>query len=175
MKNFFFYIVCLWFRKSGWRFIGPLPKTLKNCVIVVGPHHSRKDFFIGLAVCHLAHFRTDILVNEKYFRFPIKNFLHTLGARPYNHDEHPRLHKWVLKNIKKRQQYSVVMTTRFLSDDRGTFRSEWYEIALTAGIPIVPVAIDHRKKSVKIHSHFYTSLSKERDLHFVQNFIMSFE
>ena len=174
IKTWAIRVITWWFRRSGWIFTGPLPKTLKHCVIVVAPHTSRKDFFLAIAVCHLAKFRSDIMVRETYFRFPIKRFLHQLGARPYAHQSDLRLKNWIVKNIRSRPQYSVVLTTRLLSDDMGEFRTLWYDIALETGIPIVPVFIDSKRRHVKIHSHFVPSVSRERDLHFVQQFFQSF-
>ncbi|MBL7943133.1 MAG: hypothetical protein JNM00_10225 [Flavobacteriales bacterium] len=161
-----------WFRKSGWRFTGPLPRGVRRLVIVAGPHTSTLDFRIAVAVTRLAGFKTTLLVNKKYFHWPYTVVFKTLGAMPKDPGNDTSWKFPVLENFRSKKRYSVVFTPDSPTDP-ARFNTEWLDVAMEAGVPIMLIGLDHKRKYVRLHSWFYPSGDRERDIHFVRSYIAS--
>ena len=167
-------IITYWFKRSGWTFSGSIPKRVKKSVFVVAPNTSRYDFLLGVAVSHITKFRVRILVDKKYFRFPFKALLNSLGGEAYD-PAHPRETEsyWVNK-FNERQKCAVVFTPEQSLARNDDWDTSFYGVAQKTESPIVLVALDYRKKQVKFHSMFYVTGNKERDLDFMRNWFSTY-
>jgi 1-acyl-sn-glycerol-3-phosphate acyltransferase len=68
------------FTVRGWRTEGNFPYTLKQSVIIAGPHTHSVDFFLGLAVRKKMHFEFVQFLGKKELFNPITGwFFRLLG------------------------------------------------------------------------------------------------
>lgn len=164
------YLISIWFKRSGWRFIGTLPKRIDKSIMVAGPHVSKKDFLIGVAIAKLTHFRSIILVEQSNFNWYNKSILKALGAMPYEDDNDAANIQSVNSVLDSHKRIVVVLAAHRFRKVDSPWQEFFYDIAVANSIPIVMVALDYRHKQVKFHSHFVPSMDRERDIAFMQNF-----
>jgi 1-acyl-sn-glycerol-3-phosphate acyltransferase len=65
----------------GWRKEGSLPHIAKY-VIILAPHTSNWDFFIGLAIAFALKLRAYWLGKDRFFRWPFHGVIRWLGGIP---------------------------------------------------------------------------------------------
>jgi 1-acyl-sn-glycerol-3-phosphate acyltransferase len=166
-------IIIWWFKKKGWVFQGPLPKKLRKMVIIAAPHTDKLDFVYGMALVYIIGFKTDVLVRRKYFRGLKGLFMRNLEAVPFEFgDQNDR--SALLEKFKTRTHYSCVFANRNLGEDPSVFHEDFYDMAMQVGVPVVMVAIDYRRKQVKVHHDFIPSGDRKRDIRFVRNYFAYF-
>ncbi len=168
-------LITYWFKRSRWIFTGTLPKRLNKSILVVAPHTSRKDFLLFVAIGKLTHFRSRILVNKKYFTFPMSAFLKHNNASAYDPNNTPETTRELVNLFNERKKFSVVMTAERSCEKSDDWDLSFYDAAKKLQIPIVMVALDYKRREVKMHTHFSVSQDKERDLQFIRNFFSVYE
>jgi len=147
----------------GWRFEGAVPEVAK-AVIIVAPHTSNWDFFIGVAGMFALGLRVDFLGKNSLFVWPLAPIMRWLGGIP----------------VDRRASHGVVEATTglFASRDRmilalspeGTrgavarWRTGFYHIARRADVPVVPVALDYGRRLICLGGAFQPTGDLESDL-----------
>ncbi len=59
----------IFFKLMGWKLIGPFPEVEK-CVVIVAPHTSWVDFFIGLLVRSIVNREINFIGKHSLFKPP---------------------------------------------------------------------------------------------------------
>lgn len=159
--------VAFWFKKTGWRFSGNLPKKEKKSFFVVGPNTSRRDLFLAVAIIHFTHFKARILVHKKWWNPIYTPFLKHVGAAPFDYNDRKASWQTIINQYNERKKFSII----FCPDPQIGTHNEWQPDFLEAmkklDIPIVMVHISQDNKMVKFHTMFYPSGDNERDLRFM--------
>lgn len=163
------------FKQKHWKFSGHLPKRIKKCIILVAPHTSREDFFLGVAVSGLSHYSVNILVNQKHFVFPTSIILKKLGAIPYDPLDESALADTLNKEFKSSKSKAIAIAPQAAQQNPDVWNTGFYDFSLKSGIPIALAGLDYRRKIVKLHSWFNVSGDKARDLNYIRNFFADIE
>lgn len=158
------------FKRRGWKFSGQLPKRQKRCIVLVAPHTSDEDFFIGLAVAGITNYPISYLVDRKRFNFFSRPFLKLWKAIPYNPVDELALGKLLEDEFKKRNQWIVALAPQTGQTEPGKWNTGFYDYCFRSNIAIALAGMDYRRKIVKFHSWFNLSGDKERDLNYIRNF-----
>jgi 1-acyl-sn-glycerol-3-phosphate acyltransferase len=169
------WLISYWFKMKGWKFTGTLPKRMKKSVIVVGPHTSRQDFFLGVAVGHLSKFHSRILVNKKYFWFPLNKVLDHLGAYPFDAKNPKATEMYWVNKFNERTRCSVVMVPEIGKSRNDEWDLTFHHLARKTGAPIAMVALDYKNKEVKFHTHFFPTEDIDRDIDFMRNWLSTYQ
>jgi len=65
------FIYSFFFKLFGWKIKGNIPNELKKYVMIVAPHTSNIDFFVGLATRSILRLDTKYLAKKELFRPPL--------------------------------------------------------------------------------------------------------
>ena len=74
----------LFFDLLGWKIKGRIPPQIKKCVIIVAPHTSWYDFYIGLLVRRLLDIEIRYLGKKELFRPPFGWYFKWMGGIAVN-------------------------------------------------------------------------------------------
>ena len=80
MKKYIYKI--LFFRLMGWKIIGTLDKEVKKCVMIVLPHTSWHDFYLGLFSRGIIGLEMNWVGKKELFRFPFNYYFRWMGGAP---------------------------------------------------------------------------------------------
>jgi 1-acyl-sn-glycerol-3-phosphate acyltransferase len=136
-------------RISGWKFVGDLP-AIPKFVIVVAPHTSNWDFFIGLAAKLALSLDAHWFGKDTLFRGPMGAFMRAIGGRPVHRGAPEGIVEAMAEMIRAESQFVLVITPEGTRKAVTQWRSGFYHIAEAAEIPIVPVWFDWSRKEVGI-------------------------
>lgn len=133
------------FEKRGWRAEGELANHPKM-ILIVAPHTSNWDFFIGLFTLFALRLRVSFFGKHSIFVPPIGWLLRRLGGIPI---ERSRAHG-VVENIASeiRQHDSMVLALAPEGTRSAVYpwKTGFLHIAKAANIPVQCIGLDYQKK-----------------------------
>ncbi|MEO5817083.1 MAG: lysophospholipid acyltransferase family protein [Gemmatimonadaceae bacterium] len=136
-------------RVASWKFVGDLP-PIQKFVIVVAPHTSNWDFFIGLAAKLALDLDASWFGKDTLFRGLLGIFMRAIGGRPVHRDAPEGMVLAMAKTIRREPEFVLVITPEGTRKAVTQWRTGFYHIAEAAEIPIVPVWFDWSRKEVGI-------------------------
>jgi 1-acyl-sn-glycerol-3-phosphate acyltransferase len=163
------------FTLSGWKHSGSMPKDIKKYVIIVAPHTSNLDFFIGYGYKHLVGFHPNFLGKKELFKIPIIGwFLKSIGGRPVDRSKHTNLVDQVVELYSKSKEFIMTITPEGTRSYSPNWKTGFYRIAMKANVPIVKVAFDYPSKTVHIADPFYVSGQLEKEIEEIKDYYKQF-
>lgn len=170
ISKLFTWLCVKWFRWSGWKIPKSPPADLRNYVLVVAPHTSNIDFFIGVAARKLLKINVKYLAKKELFKFPIKSLLINLGGYAVNRTKNTSLVDYVSDKFETEKDFAICVTPEGTRGRVETWKTGFYHIASKAKVPILMVGFDYRKKGVVIAEPFMPSNDMESDMNRMHNF-----
>lgn len=166
-----------WFFKvRGWKTKGSFPYSLKQSVIIAGPHTHNIDFLLGLAVRKKLHFEFVQFLGKKELFNPLTGwFFRLLGGHPVDRGKNNKMVDQVVALYKKNEQFHIALSPEGTRKKVFKFRTGFYHIAKNAHVPIVMVGFDFTKRCVVFAEPFSPSDDEKADMRFIINFYKQFE
>lgn len=159
------------FYGMGWTTVGSMPAHLKKYVIAVAPHTSWWDFVIGiLSRSVLKIEKARFLGKSQLFRPPIGWFFRMLGGTPVDRAASHDVVDQVVKIFNAHDEFILGLAPEGTRKKVKRLRTGFYYIAKKAGVHIVPVGFDFKKKQVIIGASLFPSDDFERDLEVLLSF-----
>ncbi len=151
------------FAVGGWQFSGALP-DLPKFVVIVAPHTSNWDFFVGIAAVFALGLRISFLGKDSIFRGPPGVILRWLGGIPVDRSvSRDRVSEMV--EVFGDHEHLVVGVTPEGTRKRVTeWKTGFYHVARGADVPIVPVAFDYARNTVMLMEAFTPTGDTEADI-----------
>ncbi|MFN7957351.1 MAG: lysophospholipid acyltransferase family protein [Holophagaceae bacterium] len=154
-------------RLGGWRIEGAFPPDPK-VVVIVAPHTSNWDFFVGVAVAFAVELRASWLGKHSLFRAPFKGLLRWLGGIPVNRSASHGVVEACVSAFQAAPALLLALAPEGTRKGVSQWKSGFYRIAVAAGVPILPVGFDYRDRVVRLMPLFHPSGDLERDLPRIQ-------
>jgi 1-acyl-sn-glycerol-3-phosphate acyltransferase len=170
LKKIFF---GFWFWLFGWKVKGLPPKD-KKYVLIVAPHTSNWDFFVGLAAKHIVYLKSHFLAKDSLFKIPIvSHFLRSIGGYPVNRSKKTNLVDQVVELYQTHEEFVVTITPEGTRSYNPNWKTGFYRIAEKAGVPILMVGFDYDHKTVEFRDLFYLTGDMEKDLESIKSYYRS--
>ena len=136
-------------RLTGWRVEGEFP-NLPQFVVIVAPHTSNWDFFIGVMVMFAIGFRGTFLSKDSLFRWPTRGVMRWLGGVPVDRANPHNVVQQTIDYFRSRPQMLLALSPEGTRKKLEAWRTGFWYVAKGAGVPIVPAAFDFPAKRVRI-------------------------
>ncbi len=138
---------------GGWRVEGAFPDE-PRFVIIVAPHTSNWDFLVAILAMFALGVRLSWLGKHTLFRFPIAPLLRWLGGEPIDRDAKQGTVEFAIERFRTRSQWVVGLTPEGTRKRVEQWRTGFHQIAVGAGVPIVPVSFDYQQRVVGLGAPF---------------------
>jgi 1-acyl-sn-glycerol-3-phosphate acyltransferase len=132
-------------RALRWRAEGDFPDN-PRLVIAIAPHSSNWDFVIGAAFLFVLGLRVSFIAKHTLFFWPLGPFLRWLGGIPVNRARPEDLADVMAGEFSRRGQLWLAITPEGTRSAGARFKSGFYRIARGAGVPILPVYFNYRRR-----------------------------
>jgi 1-acyl-sn-glycerol-3-phosphate acyltransferase len=135
----------------GWetRIVFPYDH-LKKYVLIVAPHTSNWDFFIGLAYRSLLNLEhVNFLGKQELFNNPFGFVFRNLGGIPVDRKTSHHLVDDVAKMFEDKENFCIALSPEGTRKKVAKLRTGFYFIAAKAKVPMVMVAFDYGHKTVR--------------------------
>ena len=154
---------------SGWRFEGA-PPNLKQFVMIVAPHTSNWDFLIGIMAMFALDIRATFLGKDTLFKAPFGFVLRWMGGVPVDRQSPHNVVEQMIGHLKNRERMILALSPEGTREKIPRWRTGFYWVAVGAGVPIVPVALDFSRKRFIIHPPQTMTGNAEQDMAHLQRF-----
>ncbi|MFM7895986.1 MAG: 1-acyl-sn-glycerol-3-phosphate acyltransferase [Flavobacterium sp.] len=161
MKQFLYKFI--FFKILGWKIVGAINPEIKKCVMVVVPHTSWYDFFLGVFTRGIVQLEMNFVAKKELFVFPFNFYFKWMGGTPLNRKKNENKVDSIAKIFQEKEVFRLAIApegTRKKVDD---WKTGFYFIAQKANVPIIPVAFDYGKKEVRLFEPFYITNNMEED------------
>lgn len=133
-------------RRLDWCSEGAFPDQPK-LVIAIAPHSSAWDFIIGAAFLYVMGLRVAFIAKHTLFFWPLGGFMRWLGGIPVDRAQPQDLAGVMAAAFGKREQLWLAITPEGTRREGARFKSGFYRIARAAGVPILPVYFNYRRRA----------------------------
>ena len=132
-----------------WRIVGTVP-CLKKFIIIVAPHTSNMDFFLGIAVREALGIKVNYLGKEALFRKPWGWIFRKLGGFPVKRGRSYNQVEETAKLIRKQDTFVLGLAPEGTRSRTRRWKTGFYWIARLSGVPVIMVCFDYRLRQVSI-------------------------
>ena len=148
----------------GWSITGSMDPNIRKCVLMVLPHTSWQDFFVGLFSRGIIGLDMHFVAKKEFFRFPFGWWFRWMGGAPIDRSKNANHVDAIARVFEKRDIFRMAIAPEGTRGKVSTLKSGFYYIALSARVPIIPVAFDYGKKEVRLGSPLYPTGNYQHDL-----------
>lgn len=164
-----------WFGKTmlklfGWKIKGNFPFDIKKFVVVVAPHTSNMDFYIGHLYNFFVNMHPTVMIKKELFVFPINIILRALGGVPVDRKSTKGYVEQIAEEFGKREQFRLVITPEGTRKKNGKWKTGFLRIAYMAKVPILLTFIDYKKKELGVLSLYQPTYDLETDMQNIKNY-----
>ena len=138
--------------------------------MIVAPHTSNWDFFIGLAARSILRVDTKYVAKQELFRFPFGWIFRKLGGYPVDRSKNTNFVDAVCDLLEKNPEFSICFTPEGTRSYVPKWKTGFYYIALKTKLPIIMVGFNYVKKEVCVEPPFMPSGNLDKDLEFMLSY-----
>ncbi|RZJ33783.1 MAG: acyltransferase [Flavobacterium sp.] len=154
----------IFYRLLGWSILGEMDPNVRKSVLIVIPHTSWHDFYIGLFARGILGIDIRYVAKQELFDSFFGWYFRWMGGSPI--DRSGKLNKVdaVAKAFDNTETFHLAIAPEGTRKKVATLKSGFYFIALKAGAAIIPVAFDYSKKEVRIGRPVFPGGDYNQDL-----------
>jgi 1-acyl-sn-glycerol-3-phosphate acyltransferase len=135
----------LFLRATGWQPEGQRPAA-RRYVLIAAPHTSNWDLAYLLALATVFDVRVSWMGKQQLFRGPMGRVMRRLGGVPVRRDRRNDLVRQMADVIEASDSIALVVPAEGTRSYVPHWKSGFYHIARTAGVPIVMGYLDFARK-----------------------------
>ena len=147
----------------GWRIEGEVPDRPK-LVAIVAPHTSNWDFVLGIAAVFALGLSVRFLAKHTLFWPPLGWLMRWFGGMPVNREAPQGLVPQVVEAIEKAPSVFLAITPAGTRSSTRPWKSGFYHIAHAARVPILPIAFDGERRTIRLLPPVDTSGDHAREI-----------
>lgn len=150
---------------GGWRITGEMP-NLPKFVVIVAPHNTAWDFPLAMAAVFALGMEYHWMGKHTLFRWPFNYFFGWFGGFPIDRRAPQGTVGQVVAQIQSHQKFVLGLAPEGTRRQKepAEWKTGFYHIALQAGVPIVPIVNDYKRKALRIQPAFVPTGDMEADL-----------
>ena len=162
MKKHFYKFI--FFQCMGWKIEGSIDPNISKCVLMVLPHTSWHDFFVGFFTRGILDLEINWIGKKELFKFPMQYYYKWMGGAPIDRTGNLNKVDAIVEIFKRKKIFRLGISPEGTRKKVSELKTGFYYIAHKAGVPIIPVAFNYGKKEVNIANPFYTTGYIDEDL-----------
>jgi 1-acyl-sn-glycerol-3-phosphate acyltransferase len=157
----------------GWHMVGAFP-DLPRAVLIAAPHSSWWDGVWGMLFKVALGIDIAFMGKRELFRGPLGWLLRQLGGFPIERHAAHGLVEQVARRFDSGGPFWIGIAPEGTRKTVARWRSGFWHIARTAGVPIVPVAFDYPSRSIVVGAPFMPGADLDADLDALRAFYAPF-
>lgn len=159
----------IYFKILKWTLIGDFPQVDKAVIIVV-PHTSWVDFFLGLLIRRVWKEEINFIGKKSLFKFPLGWFFRWMGGAPIDRTKRGDTVAAIAAVFKEKKKFRLSLSPEGTRKKVTEWKTGFYFIAKAAKVPVIMVAFDYGKKQIRISQPHTPTEDKEADFKFYKSF-----
>jgi 1-acyl-sn-glycerol-3-phosphate acyltransferase len=162
MKRRFYKL--LFFRLMGWKIVGSIDPEIKKCILMVAPHTSWHDFYLGIFTRGITELDMSYVAKKELFKLPFGWYFRYMGGEPLDRTGGLNKVDAIATIFERKEIFRLAILPEGTRKKVTKLKTGFYFIGLKANVPIIPVGFDFGKKEVNIGNSLLPSGNIEADL-----------
>jgi 1-acyl-sn-glycerol-3-phosphate acyltransferase len=154
----------IFLKLMDWKIIGTVDERVKKSVMMVIPHTSWHDFYLGVFSRGILDVEINWVGKKELFRFPLGGYFRYMGGAPLDRKGGNDKVEAIAEIFKNKEVFRLAIAPEGTRKKVVQLKTGFYYIALKANVPIIPVAFDFGKKEVRYGDPFYPTGDIDKDL-----------
>lgn len=148
----------------GWRLVGEIP-NVKKCVALAVPHTSNIDGLYAIPAILALGIDLKLMGKKELFQVPVMGkFLKWAGVIAIDRQNKGSTLQASIDRFNKEDKLWIGLAPEGTRDYTEKWKTGFYHLAVGAGVPILPVAMDYKTKEFRFMPLFYPTGDIEADL-----------
>ncbi|PKA84264.1 1-acyl-sn-glycerol-3-phosphate acyltransferase [Ulvibacter sp. MAR_2010_11] len=160
----------IFYKVLGWKINGTFDSSIKKAVVIVVPHTSWHDFYIGVFTRRILKTEINFVGKKELFKWPLGWYFRWMGGAPLDRTEGQNKVEAIADLFKSKEEFRLSLAPEGTRKKVAAWKTGYYYIAQTAQVPIIPVAFDYSTKTVTINPAFYPTNDIEKDTIKLRNY-----
>jgi len=148
----------------GWKIEGRFDPKVRKSVVIVLPHTSWHDFYIGAFTRKLLGVEINYVAKKELFKWPFGWYFRWMGGAPLDRTPGQNKVGAIARIFQEKKEFRLAMAPEGTRKKVERWKTGFYYIAMEAKVPIIPVAFDYSKKTVRIGDPYYPNGELHEDL-----------
>lgn len=154
----------------GWKIDNHWDLSIDQCVMIAAPHTSNWDALYTRLALKALGVNVRITIKDSYMKMPFGPFVRAMGGigidrRPKKEGEPRRSMVELMSDLFKTHEKLVMLVTpEGTRAKQEQWKTGFYHIAMSAGVPIVLAYMDYEKKTTGIGKIIYPTGDYEKDM-----------
>lgn len=153
-----------------WKIVGEFSQDVKKTVVVVAPHTSWHDFYIGALARKLLRVPINYIAKKELFDSSFGWYFKWMGGEPIDRSSSQNKVDQIVDIFNSKLEFRLAITPEGTRKKVKTWKSGFYYIAQKANVPITFVAFDYATKTVFISKPFHITGEYQKDLRHMKSF-----
>ena len=154
----------IFFKLMGWKIAGGIKPDVKKCVMMVMPHTSAHDFYLGIFTRGITGLEMNWVGKKELFRFPFGIYFRYMGGEPLDRTGGLNKVDSIAAIFERKEVFRLAVAPEGTREKVTELKTGFYYIALKANVPIVPVTFDFGRKEVNLGNPVFPSGDIEADM-----------
>lgn len=154
----------IFFGLMRWKITGEINEEIKKCILLVAPHTSWHDFYIGVFSRGIINKEMNFVAKKELFAFPFGYYFKWMGGAPLDRNKNENKVDAIARVFCRKKEFRLAIAPEGTRKKVDKWKTGFYYIAQKAKVPVVPVAFDWKNKEVKIGTPYFITDSIEHDI-----------
>ena len=175
MGRFFYWLAnFFWYKIGSWKVVTPFPKDLKKAVLIAAPHTANEDFPVGIGAWYETGLNARFIAKKSLFDGPMGFIFRATGGVPIDRAASKNMVQQAAAFFENTDSFFLTIAPEGTRELKPRWKTGFYYIAKTAGVPIVLAYMDFAKKEVGFGEVFYPTDDKAADFKYIEEFYKDF-
>ena len=140
----------------GWTILGDFKKdTIKKAVIIVVPHTSWVDFWVAILTRKSLKTPVNFIAKKELFTWPFGYYFRWMGGAALDRTPGQNKVQAIAKIFDTKDEFRLALSPEGTRKKVTEWKTGYYYIAYTAKVPIIPVSLNYKTKTVTFYEPFY--------------------
>ena len=153
----------------GWKVKGTFDTNIKKCIMIVVPHTSWFDFFIGVFFRGTYPVEINFLAKKELFKFPLGSYLKWMDGIALDRSKTENKVDAIAKIFETKDVLRLSLSPEGTRKKVTQWKSGYYYIAQKANVPIIPIGFDYANKQVIVFESFIVTKDSKKDSEYLQS------
>jgi len=151
-------------KMRGWQLVGEVP-NVKQLVMLAVPHTSNEDGWNAVMGILTLGIDVKLMGKKELFRIPVIGpFLKWGGMISIDRQKKGSTLQATLEQFNQQDQLWLALAPEGTRSYTDKWKTGFYHIAVGAGVPILPIAMDYKTKQIRFMPLFYPTGDYDADL-----------
>ena len=160
----------VFFNLMGWKIEGTIDQSIQKCVMIVVPHTSWHDFYLGIFTRAILRLEMNFVAKKELFRFPFGFYFKWMGGAALDRTGGLNRVEAIAKLFEQRKTFRLAIAPEGTRKKVTEWKKGFYYIAHKANVPIVLAYLDYKKKEAGVKAVFYPTGNTEEDIETIRSY-----